>query len=139
MLHHHARCVFSHLCCNGHSLLLGSYLSRIDRIENPSGSACRHSSQDTYHLILDGPATNSLRRSFFGDSNLVITCGPGPGKKRLKIDCVKLTALIENERKVLVVMKQLNRPNQPQGSAGIGKCKLIGNANPVGHCLLCRL
>ena len=59
--------------------------------------------------------------------------------KRLKIDCVKLTALIENERKVLVVMKQLNRPNQPQGSAGIGKCKLIGNANPVGHCLLCRL
>ena len=32
----HARCVLSRLCCNGHSLLLGSYLSRIVRIENPA-------------------------------------------------------------------------------------------------------
>ena len=38
----HARCVLSRLCCNGHSLLLGSYLSRIGRIENPSCSACKH-------------------------------------------------------------------------------------------------
>ena len=32
----HARCVLSRLRCNGQSLLLGSYLSRIGRIENPS-------------------------------------------------------------------------------------------------------
>ena len=35
--------VFSRLRCNGHSLLLGSYLSRIGRIENPSCSPCEHS------------------------------------------------------------------------------------------------
>ena len=64
----HARCVLSRLRCNGHSLLLGSYLSRIDRIENPSCSACGHSSQDTSHLILHCPATDSLCRSLFGDS-----------------------------------------------------------------------
>ena len=38
--------VLSRLRCNGHSLLLGSYLSRIGRIENSSCSACGHSSQD---------------------------------------------------------------------------------------------
>ena len=52
VLPRHARCVLSRFCCNGHSLLLGSYLSRIGRTENPSGSACGHSSQDTFHLIL---------------------------------------------------------------------------------------
>ena len=40
VLPRHARCVLSHLRCNGHSLLLSSYLSRIDRIENPSCTAC---------------------------------------------------------------------------------------------------
>ena len=45
VLPHHARCVLSRLCCNEHSLLLSSYLSRIGRIENPSCSACRHLSQ----------------------------------------------------------------------------------------------
>ena len=38
----HARCVLSRLRCNGHSLLLSSYLFRIGRIENPSCSACGH-------------------------------------------------------------------------------------------------
>ena len=61
MLPRHNRCVFSRLRCNGHSLLLGSYLSRIGRIENSSCSACAHSSQDTSHLILHCPATDSLR------------------------------------------------------------------------------
>ena len=42
VLPHHACCVLSHLRCNGHSLLLSSYLSRIGRIENPSCSACGH-------------------------------------------------------------------------------------------------
>ena len=64
----HARCVLSRVRCNGHSLLLGSSLSRIGRIENPSCSACEHSSQDTSDLILHCPATDSLRRSLFGDS-----------------------------------------------------------------------
>ena len=68
VLPRHARCVLSRLRGNGHSLLLGSYLSRIGRIENPSCSACGHSSQDTFHLILHCPATDSLRRSLFGDS-----------------------------------------------------------------------
>ena len=64
----HARCALSRIRCNGHSLLLASYLFRIGRIENPSCSACGHSSQDTSHLILHCPATDSLRRSLFGDS-----------------------------------------------------------------------
>ena len=49
-------------------IALGSYLSRIGRIENPFCSACGHSSQDTSHLILHCPATDSLPRSLFGDS-----------------------------------------------------------------------
>ena len=64
----HARCALSRLRCNGHSLLLSSYLSRIGRTENPSCRACGHSSLDTSHLILHCPATDSLRRSLFGDS-----------------------------------------------------------------------
>ena len=64
----HARCVLCRLPYNGHSLLLGSDLSRIGRIENSSCSACGHSSQDTSHLIVHCPATDSLRRSLFGDS-----------------------------------------------------------------------
>ena len=39
VLPRHGRCVLSRLRCNGHSLLLGSYLSRIGRIENSSCSA----------------------------------------------------------------------------------------------------
>ena len=68
VLPRHARCVLSRPRCNGHSLLLGSYLSRIGSIENPSSSACGHSSLDTFHLILHCPTTGSLRHSFFGDS-----------------------------------------------------------------------
>ena len=68
VLPRHARCVLSRLRCKGHSLLLGSYLTRIGRIENPSCSTCGHSSQDISHLIVHCPATDSLRRSLFGDS-----------------------------------------------------------------------
>ena len=67
VLPRHARCVLSRLRYNGHSLLSSSYLSRIGRIENPSYSACGHSSQDTSQIILHCPATDSLRRSLFGD------------------------------------------------------------------------
>ena len=68
VLPRHARCVLSRLHCNGHSLLLGSYLSRIGRIENLSCSACGYSSHDTSYLIVHCPAVDSLRRSLFGDS-----------------------------------------------------------------------
>ena len=68
VLPRHARCVLSRLRCNEHSLLLGSYLSRIGRIENPSCSACGHSSHRTSHLILHCPAMDSSRRSLSGDS-----------------------------------------------------------------------
>ena len=68
VLPRHARCVLSRLRYNEHRLLLGPYLSRIGRIENSSCSACGHSSQDISHLILHCPATDSLRRSLFGDS-----------------------------------------------------------------------
>ena len=62
VLPRHARCVLSRLRCNGHSLLLGSYLSRIGRIENSSCSACGHSSQNTsFHSAL-------FSHSLFGDS-----------------------------------------------------------------------
>ena len=84
MLPRHARCVLSRLRCNGHSLLLGSYLSRIGRIENSSCSACGHSPLDTSHLILHGPATDSLRRSLFGDSlSLYDVCSESWGVARL--------------------------------------------------------
>ena len=55
VLPRHARCVLSRLRCNGHSLLLGSYLSRIGRIENSSCSACghlsSHSARSSYGLF----------------------------------------------------------------------------------------
>ena len=68
VLPRHACCVLSCLHCNGHSLLLSSYLSRNGRIENPACCTCLNLSQDTFHLILHCPATDSLRRSLFGDS-----------------------------------------------------------------------
>ena len=43
VLPRHARCVLSRLRCYRHSLLIGSYLSRIGRIENSSCSTCGHS------------------------------------------------------------------------------------------------
>ena len=57
------------LRCNGYSLLLNSYLSRISRNENPSCSACGHPIQDTTHLILyrttTDPALHAFRRLLF--------------------------------------------------------------------------
>ena len=67
----HARCALSRLRCNGHSLLLGSYLHRIGKSETPSCSACGHPTQDVFHLLLHCPATNSLRLSVFGPNNSI--------------------------------------------------------------------
>ena len=54
VLRRYACCVLSRLRCNGHSLLFSSYLCRIGRIENPSCSACGHSSHSapTSHSAL---------------------------------------------------------------------------------------
>ena len=68
VLPRHACCVLSRFRCNGHSLLLSSYLFTMGRIENPSCSASGHSFQNTSHLILHCPATDFLRRSLFVDS-----------------------------------------------------------------------
>ena len=68
VLPRHARYVLSGLRCKGHSLFLGSYLFWIARIENPSCSTCRHSSQDTSHLILHSSGTDSFRRLLLGYS-----------------------------------------------------------------------
>ena len=65
VLPRHGRCVLSRLPCNGHGVLLGTCLSRIGRIENRSCSACGHSSQDTSHLILHCPATDSVPLAFW--------------------------------------------------------------------------
>ena len=54
----HARCVISRLRYNG-TLLLNSYLSKIDRIEDPSCSACGYWTQESSHFILHCPATDS--------------------------------------------------------------------------------
>ena len=76
MLLRHARCVLSRLRCNGYSLLLSFYLSRIGRVENPSCSACGYSFQDTSHLILHCPATDSAPLTLW----LSTTSGRDPGE-----------------------------------------------------------
>ena len=62
------RCELSRFHCHGHSLLLSSYLPRISRKDNSACSACRHPLQDLNHLLLDCPASVSLRKSIFGSS-----------------------------------------------------------------------
>ena len=68
MLCRHTSYDLFRLRCNGPSLVLSSFLCRIGSIENPSCSACGHSFQDTSHISLHCLATDSLRRSLFGDS-----------------------------------------------------------------------
>ena len=60
-------CASSRLWCDGHHLLLSSYLSRINKSKNPLCSTCGHPSQVTSHRILPCPATDSLCRSLFGE------------------------------------------------------------------------
>ena len=78
MLPRHARCVLSRLRCNGHSLLSGSDLSRIGRIENPSCSACghlsSHSALSSYGLF----APHALWRLSVSVRPLVQTLGSCP-------------------------------------------------------------
>ena len=78
VLPRHARCVLSRFCCNGHSLLLSSYQSRIGRIENPSCNACGHSPRTS----LISFCTVQLRTLYAAHSLatlcLFTTSGPGP-------------------------------------------------------------
>ena len=62
------RCELFRLRCHGHSLLLSSYLHRISRKENSACTACGHPLQNLNHLLLDGPASEPLRKSIFGSS-----------------------------------------------------------------------
>ena len=57
VLRRHALSCFRH---SGLSLLLCSYLTKRDRIENSSCSAFKYPFQDTSHLILHRTATDSL-------------------------------------------------------------------------------
>ena len=75
VLPRHVRCVLSRLRCNGHSLLLSSFLSRNGRIKSPSCSACGHL---TSHFALSSYrlcAAHSLATFC-----LSMTSGPGPGE-----------------------------------------------------------
>ena len=78
-----ARCVLSRLRCNGHSLLLSSYLSRIGRIKNPSCSACGHPSHEATTRLISF-CTVQLRTLCVARSLAIFclstTSGPGPGK-----------------------------------------------------------
>ena len=88
----HARCVLSCLRCNGHSLLLGSYLSRIGRTENPSCSACGHSSKDTSHLINTVQLRTLCAAHSLATLYLFTTTGSGTGE--LLVDTRPRTPLI---------------------------------------------
>ena len=73
VLSRHTRDDIFRLRCNGNSLLLGSCITRIDRIESPSCSACGHRFKDISDLILHYLATDSLATLC-----LSTTFGPGP-------------------------------------------------------------
>ena len=80
MLPRHARCVLSHLRCNGHSLLLGSYLSRIGRTENPSCSACGHSSRTPLISFCAVQLRTLCAAHSLATLFLFTTSGPDPGE-----------------------------------------------------------
>ena len=75
-----ARRVLSRLRCNGHSLLLNSYLSKIDQMENSLCSTCGRLTQDTSHLLLHCLATDSLLARFLAILFLHMTTGPDFGE-----------------------------------------------------------
>ena len=80
VLPRHARCVFPRLRCNGHSLLLGSYLSRIGRIRNPSCSACQHRPRTPLTLFCTVQLWTLCAAYSLATLCLSTTFGPGPGE-----------------------------------------------------------
>ena len=79
MLPRHARCVLSRLRGNGHSLLLGSYLSRIGRIENPSCSVDTRPRTPLISFCTVQPRTLCAAHSL-ATLCLSTTSGPDPGE-----------------------------------------------------------
>ena len=71
-------CVF--FVCNEHSLLLTLLFFRIDRIENPSCSACKHSSLDRSHLIYTIQLWNFCITHSLVTLCLSTTSDPGAGE-----------------------------------------------------------
>ena len=68
--------VFSHFCCNGHSLLLNSHLSRF---ENPSYGACGYLTLKTCHRLLFYPTTDATPLALHQPTAASTWwCGPRP-------------------------------------------------------------
>ena len=80
VLPRHARCVLSRLRCNGHSLLLGSYLSRIGKIENSSCSACGHPSRTSLISFCTVQLRTLCAAHSLATLCLSTTSGPDPGE-----------------------------------------------------------
>ena len=80
VLPRHACCVLSRLCCNGHSLLLGSYLSRIGRIKNPSCSDCGHLPQEPLISCCTVQLRTLCAAHSLATLCLSMTSGPEPGE-----------------------------------------------------------
>ena len=64
-----ARVQLSHLRCNGHSLLLSSYLHCINLTSSSACDHCDHSSTDLSHLVLHCPKFSSKRFLYLGLSS----------------------------------------------------------------------
>ena len=62
------RCHLSRLRCNGHSLLLQSYLHRIGRSSSPDCPLCGRGPHDVSHVLTSCPSLSSLRGAIFGPS-----------------------------------------------------------------------
>ena len=77
MLPRHTRCVLSRLRHNEYSFLLSFHFFMIGIIKNLSGSACEHSSQDTFPLLLHCPATTLCAAHSLATLCLSTTSGPG--------------------------------------------------------------
>ena len=78
-LHDHACCVLSRLCCNGHSLLLSSYLTRIGRIVS-FYAALADTSLRTPLISICTVQLQTLRHLLFDDSLSLYDLWSVPGK-----------------------------------------------------------
>ena len=78
VLPRHARCVLSSLRCNGHSLLLSSYLSTTSRIENPCCSVCGHRPRTSMISFCTVQLRTLCAVHSLATLCLSTTSGPGP-------------------------------------------------------------
>ena len=76
-----ARCVFSCLCCIGHSCFL-HYLKRINRAHSSSCCACGHQTQDLIHLLVDCPVYDYRIADEPSSSLFLPFLTYGPGRRR---------------------------------------------------------